>query len=202
LFAELRARPELAVSMAELGPPTPPTVIEAARKTAGAAWPEGMADLYAAVGSVDLEWKASEGGLHGAIHIPPIAQVWDYEALEDELWFDWLEPEHPFHRIRPLDRFVPEAYAVLFPVPGPAPATVHYHYCGESLVSTGLTFSAWLEALFGARGVAYWVQIFTGPRLKRPRAWVEEGHDAMARLFPDFTPHELSPAKLRPEIEL
>ncbi|MFO7563778.1 MAG: hypothetical protein R6X02_14125 [Enhygromyxa sp.] len=106
----------------------------------------------------------------------------------------------PLFRIRPIDRFVPEAYAVLYPVPGEGPATVHYHYCGESLVPTGLSYKEWLEQLFKARGVYYWLLIFTGPR--RRVTWVEEGHDAMARLFPDFDPLGAGPLQPRAEIPL
>lgn len=139
----------------------------------------------------------------GGIHIPPLEQVWDYEALEDELWFDWLDDDHPFHLIRPIDRFADEAYAVLWPVPrgGSAtrPAEVAYHGCGELLVPLGLSYREWLEELLRARGVAYWLGLKVGRPVRR--TWVEEGIERMAELFPDFDPSSMSPSKPRTEID-
>jgi hypothetical protein len=197
LFAELRARPEVTVRVAEIGPPTPEPVIEAARAVAAAAWPAGMAELYRELSSVDLEYSvAGSGGNGGGVHIPTVTDVWDHAGHEDELWFDWLveeSPDHPFTRIRPIDRFVPEAYAVLYSVPGDAPATVHYHYCGEELTPTGLSYEQWLERLFVARGATYWLQLAMGPSTKR--TWVEENLERVAALFPDFVPSALHPPR-------
>jgi hypothetical protein len=199
LVRELVACPEIQVTEAKIGPPTPAEEIAAARRVAGAAWPDGMADLYREVGSVDIDWEhRTMQDCMGSIHIPAVRAVWDYRALEGDLWFDWLEPESPLHRIRPIDRFVPEAYAVLYPVPGDCPATVSYHYCGQSLVPTGLDYRQWLDKLFVARGVSYWLGIFSGPR--QDVTWVEEAHDAFARLFPDFDP--LEPVLPREKIPL
>jgi hypothetical protein len=199
LIAELEGCPELEVTEATIGSPTPPDELEAARAVAGAAWPEGMTELYTELSQVDVAFRSrSEGGPSGAIHIPTVTNVWDHAAHEDELWFNWCEPNSPLLHIRPIDRFVPEAYAVLYPVPGDRPAMVHYHYCGESLVPTSLSYQAWLEQLFKARGVNYWLKIFTGPR--RRMTWVEERHDAMARLFPDFDPIGASPSEPFAEI--
>ena len=195
MIAELSAHPALQVSEAKLGAPTPRADIALAHEIAGAAWPDGMSELYAEVGSVDIEWRVRNADHpSGAIHIPPVRDVFDYEGLKDELWFDW-DDDGPFHHIRPIDRFVPEAYAVLYPIPSRAPAKVHYHYCGESLVETELTYRDWLEALFVTRGVSYWLDIFTGPATSR--TWVEEGHEAFAKLFPDFDPSRLRPTKAR-----
>ncbi len=203
LFDELSRNHAISVREARLGPPTDPSVIAAARAVAGGAWPDGMSDLYAEISTVDLEYDVagSEGG--GAIHIPTVTDVWDHAAHEDELWFDWLvaeNPDHPFTRIRPIDRFVPEAYAILYPVPGDRPATVHYHYCGEDLVPTGLSYERWLDLLLRARGAMYWLTLTTGPAIAR--TWVEENIDRVASLFPDFDPLSMTPATPFESIEI
>ena len=201
LILELSSKPELEITEATIGPATSPEVLAAARAVAGAAWPDGMSELYAELSRVDVEFRSRSGDVpSGGIHIPTVTDVWDHAAHEDELWFDWLEEDSPLHHIRPIDRFVPEAYAVLYPVPSNSPALVHFHYCGESLVPTGLTYRAWLEELFKARGVAYWLDIFTGPR--SAYTWVERGHDAMAQLFPDFDPIGSAPPQPRAEIPI
>ncbi len=201
LISELASKSELEVIEGTIGPPTSPAEIQAARAVAGTAWPDGMAELYGEVSRVDVEFRPrAPNGPSGGIHIPTVTDVWDHAGHEDELWLDGLDEDSPLRHVRPIDRFTSEAYAVLYPVPGDCPAMVHYHYCGESLVPTGLSYRAWLEELFKARGVAYWLTVFTGPR--RDTTWVEEGLDAMARLFPDFDPIAASPPQFRGEIPL
>lgn len=196
MIAELQAHPQIAVRQALVGGPTPPQVLELWRTEAGAAWPDGMTELYREVDSVDIEYEVlGEDGSTGGIHLPGLRWMWDYDALQDELWFDFLEADHPFHRIRPIDRFVPEAYAVLYPVPGDRPAQVAYHYCGEELTPTGLSYRAWLELLFRSRGVAYWLTLTLQPPGSDRRTWVESGIDRMVELFPD-----LDPDGMRPEV--
>jgi hypothetical protein len=196
LIAELRAHPAIVVGEARIGLPTPAAEIARWKAVAGAAWPEGMSELYAERASVEVEFIADgpDSDVSGGIHLPPLSRVWDYGALKGMLWFDFLEADHPFHQIRPIDMFTPEAYAVLYPVPGDRPATVHYHYCGEVLVPTGLTYVAWLELLFRARGIAYWLDRCTGPHVGPP-TWVEDGHARMSELFPDFVPASLGPKR-------
>jgi hypothetical protein len=199
LVDELRRAPGVTVEAAYLGPPTDPASLARARAVAGAAWPEGMTELYTALASVDIRYQLA-GFRGGAIQIPPVEQVWDYAGLEDDLWFDWLvdeNPDHPFAQMRPIDRFVEEACAVLYPVPPPSrgtardPAMVHLHTSGESLFPTGLDFATWLELLFRSRGAYAWL----GLTLGRPtrRTWVEENIDAVAALFPSFDPPSLCP---------
>lgn len=203
LIDELNAQSAIRLREARIGAPTEPGEIARWQAVAGPAWPDGMSELYAAVSSMDVEYTV-DGGSSGGVHIPPLADVWDYAALEDELWFDFLEEGHPFHSIRPIDRFVSEAYAVLYPVPPDAPAAgpaeVAYHYCGEALVPTGLGYREWLELLFRSRGVAYWLGLTLGPATSR--TWVEEGIDRMAQLFPDFAPRSMCPAVARPELDV
>lgn len=194
LVRELSSHPEVTLTEARLGPPTDPAVLAAAQKVAGAAWPKGMTELYTELGSVDIAYSVA-GGSGGAIRIPTVTDVWDHASHEDELWFDWqLEenPNHPFARIRPIDRFTEEAYAVLYPVPGGGPARVCYHYCGERLTPTGLSYEEWLELLLRSRGCTYWLTLTTGPRSRD--TWVEKGFARMATLFPDFAPDAMRPA--------
>lgn len=207
LIAELSHTPGIVVREATLGPPTTPDVLARARAVAGAAWPDGMTEFYAELGSVDLEYGIHGEQNGGAIHIPRVSDVWDHAAHEDELWFDWLveeNPDHPFTRIRPIDRFVPEAYAVLYPVPtdgsATAPATVHYHHCGEALIPTGLSYRAWLELLLRARGALYWLKLAVGKPTHT--TWVEENIALIAARFPSFDPASMSPPVRRQEIRL
>ena len=195
MIRELSSRPEVTVTEARLGPPTDPGVLAAAQAVAGAAWPKGMTELYSELSTVDIAYRVAGSEPNGgAIHIPTVTDVWDHAGHEDELWFDWLieeNPDHPFTRIRPIDRFMSEAYAVLYPIPSDAPATVHYHYCGESLTPTGLSYERWLELLLRSRGASFWLVLTTGPRTRS--TWVEQNIDRVADLFPDFDPRSMSP---------
>ena len=204
LIDELRRTPGITLTQATLGSPTDPGVLAAARAVAGGAWPDGMAELYADLSRVDIAFSVhgSEGN-GGAIHIPTVTDVWDHAGHEDELWFDWQEgDDHPFKLIRPIDRFANEAYAVLYPVPpeglAAKQATVHYHYCGEELFPTGLSYTDWLEWLLKSRGASYWLTLTLGRR--RGRTWVEENIDRVASLFPDFAPQGLVSTAPRREI--
>ena len=192
LVHELSVTSGVRLKEATIGPPTDPQVIAAARKVAGAAWPDGMSDLYAELSYVDLEWHLSGSSQGGAIHIPSVTDVWDHAAHQDELWFDFVPEEGALRKIRPIDRFVAEAYAVIYPVPGDRPATVHYHYCGEELVPTGLSYKDWLELLLRSRGAMYWLQLTLGPSTSR--TWVEENLDKVAAIFPSFKPETMIPS--------
>jgi uncharacterized protein (TIGR02996 family) len=207
LVEELRARPEIEVQKAELGPPTAPDELARWRQVAGAAWPDGMTELYSELSRVRVSFRAEGGpeeGTHGTIALPALQTVWDYPRLQGLLWFDFLEQDHPFRSIRPIDMFVDEAYAVLYPVPpdgsASGPAEVAYHYCGEQLTATGLSYREWLELLMRARGVHYWLKLTLAPATRR--TWVEEGVGRMAELFPDFDPHSMMPGEPREEVDL
>lgn len=206
MIAELSSHPSIVVREAKLGAPTSPAAIAAAERVAGDAFPPGMRDLYTELGSVDIAYAVDGTNVGGRIHIPSITDVWDHAAHEEELWFDWLvaeNPDHPFLHVRPIDRFVEEAYAVLYPVvPGASdgPAKVHFHTCGESLIPTGLTYEEWLDWLFVTRGALYWLLFTTAPR--RNSSWVERNVDRIAALFPDFYPPSLEPPSPFPPIDL
>lgn len=192
MFAELRATPGVTVEEAEIAPPDPEATAKW-KAVAGAEWPEGMSELYAEVGKVDLFWSL-DGAEMGAIHIPAIGSVWDSEGLEGDLWFGDQPENHPFRKMRPIDRFIPEACAVLYQ------GKVAFHYCGEELTPLDLPFEDWLALLFRSRGVMYWLQELKGPR--DGQTWVEDNIDKVAKLFPDYEPETMSPAELRPELEL
>lgn len=196
MFAELRALPDVTVREARVSEAAPGD-LERWQPIAGAAWPVGMTELYAELSGVDLDYRI--GDITGGIHIPDLS-LWDHDALDGELWFDFTEDSSALHRIRPIDRFVPEAYTVLYLDSADAPAKVAYHYCGEALVPTALTYREWLELLFRARGVAYWIQLATGPASHR--TWVEDNIDAIATLFPDFDPASMMPSEAFGEVEL
>jgi uncharacterized protein (TIGR02996 family) len=198
LFAELRARADLTIRRAQIAEPDLDALAHW-RAIAGAAWPAGMTELYTDLSRVDLEWNG-EDSLSGGIHIPPL-RLWDHAALENELWFDFTEADSALHEIRPIDRFTPEAYTVLYLENPNETAKVAYHYCGESLVPIGVTYREWLELLFRSRGVAYWIQLATGPQTGH-RSWVEEGIDQVAQMFPDFDPHAMSPATAYDEVPI
>jgi hypothetical protein len=203
LVRELSDRPGITMKEAVIGPPTDAAVLEKARQLAGEAWPKGMTELYTELSSVDIAYEVAGSERNGgAIHIPTVTDVWDHAGHEDEFWFDWMaddNPEHPFMRIRPIDRFIPEAYAVLYPVPSDVPATVHYHYCGEELIPTGLSYERWLELLLRSRGANYWLTLATAPRGRS--TWVGENIDRVAKLFPDFDPDSMSPEEALEEID-
>ncbi len=199
MFAELRATPSVTVKEAKIEP-AHKADIGKWKEVAGASWPEGMTELYSELSGVDLEYQV-EGvdSVGGGIHIPSL-KLWDHAALEDELWFDFTEADSALHFIRPIDRFVPEAYTVLYLRPEGKPAEVAYHYCGETLTPAGLTYREWLELLFRSRGVRYWVQLALGPN--DGKTWVEDGIAHVAKLFRDFDPKSMSPKKTHQEIEL
>jgi len=198
MIAELKAHPEIELKEAKIEKAKPKD-IEKWKKVAGASWPEGMEDLYNEVSGVHIEWKAPNlDSVNGGISIPSLS-LWDHDALEDELWFDFTEPDTALHHIRPIDRFVAEAYTVLYLKPAGKPARVAYHYCGEELVPTDLSYREWLEQLFRSRGVLYWVQLAAG---KSGGDWVARGFEEAARMFPDFDPKSIKSKKQHKEVDL
>jgi uncharacterized protein (TIGR02996 family) len=198
MFEELRARPDISVRTALI---EGPVLDDLARwkKVAGAAWPPGMTELYSELSGVDLEYKIEGGSLGGAIHIPALS-LWDHGPLDGELWFDFTDDDNPLHRLRPIDRFVSEAYTVLYLRDPDRVAEVAYHYCGETLIPTRLSYREWLEMLFRSRGVFYWIKLAVE---KRGRGtWVEDGIAQVAKRFPDFDPAAMSPTTDCEEVEL
>ncbi len=210
LVSDLQSHPKVTIQTATIGPPTDPAVLVAAQKIAGKAWPSGMTAFFEQMSSVSIAFVAAgtnaSGGpceVRGTIAIPRVEDMFDYAGLEEETWFDFLESDHPFHLIRPLDRFVPEAYAVLYPVNiNPAANAVQsrvmYHFCGEELWETGMSFEQYIDFLLITRGIHYSIKLKVGPR--GASTWVEEMHDAAHRLFPDFDPNALAAPTRRAEI--
>jgi hypothetical protein len=163
VVAKIRACPALTLHAADLGPPTAPSVVADARRRAGGAWPGGMAQLYDEVSFVRIAYSfvdaPSDTQTGGAIDLPPVDQVWDHEAHEDEIWFSDPELDNADLRlIRPIDRFVPEQYAVLYPVPSATPAKVYAFDRNSSLTPTGLSYAQWLDLLLVSHGAYYWLR--------------------------------------------
>lgn len=197
LVAELRALPGATIRELRLGAPDLDAVARW-QATAGAAWPVGMTELYEEVGTVDLDWQVDR--VRGGIHLPDLS-LWDHAALEDELWFDFTEPDSALHAIRPIDRFVPEAYTVLYLATPGEPARVAYHYCGEQLVPTELTYREWLELLFRSRGVTYWMLLAINSA-PTDYSWVAGDFERAAAWFPDFDPTSMHPRTVPDEVPL
>ncbi|KAL2784914.1 hypothetical protein BJX66DRAFT_315951 [Aspergillus keveii] len=83
----------------------------------------------------------------------------DEEEEKDNEEEDW---RFRFAHLKPIDRFVPEAYTVLVgPMKKDRPQKfsdyIAYHYCGEELVETRYTFADYVERLLVSRGYWYWV---------------------------------------------
>lgn len=210
LIEGLRQHPNLLDLRAELGEPTDPEAIEEARALVGKAWPEGLTEFFQELSFVEISFKASSTNpkgeprdVYGTISIPNVTSMFDYENLEDEIYFDFMEGDHPFHLIRPLDRFVPEAYVVLYPIhkdveKNTKPAHIAYHYCGEELWDTDLSFTDYIDFLMLSRGIHYGIKLKVGPRDRY--TWVEEMQDTTQKLFPDFDPKVLATKRKRTEI--
>lgn len=165
LIDELRACPELQVNRAELGPPTEPQVLLAARQVAAGAWPSGMGELYQELSFVHLDysirgWPDQSGG---AIELPTVDFVWDHLAHEDAIWFSDPNLDHPeLRRLRPIDCFVPEQWATLYPVPGTGEAKVCLFSMNDAFCPLELSYAEWLELLLEARGAYYWMSEWAG----------------------------------------
>ena len=89
----------------------------------------------------------------GRIQILPVGQVWDFEALEDVIWFSDSALDSPHLRlIRPLDIYDEYNHAVLYPVPSQQPKVHDFNIEGH-LVNTGLSYREWLERVVRSCGV-------------------------------------------------
>lgn len=89
----------------------------------------------------------------GKIQILPVGQVWDFDALEDVLWFSDPELDAPGLRLlRPIDIYDEYNHAVLYPVPGRDPRVHDFNIEGH-LTDTGLSYRAWLERVLRSCGV-------------------------------------------------
>ncbi|KAL2847337.1 hypothetical protein BJX68DRAFT_113071 [Aspergillus pseudodeflectus] len=147
----------------------------------------------------------------GHVNIIPITQI--FGSWEDDLYFpedgegegecdpndppyeedDKMEEEEDwrfrFAHLKPLDRFVPEAYTVLIgPKKKDRPQKfsnyIAYHYCGEELVETRYTFADYVERLLISRGYWYWVRSLC--RLDRGSLEVNALKSIAPQIFPDM----------------
>lgn len=163
LVDELKANSRVDVELAEIGAPTAAGKLASARESAPDLGSSVFA-FYEEVSSFTLKWRGVEvpegENWVGAVDVRPIDDVAGPEVGKGRVWFDDTPEESPLRRLRPMDIFQPEACMALYPVPGKA--TVHYHYFGESLLPTGLTFDAWFDRLIASRGFWYWIRACTG----------------------------------------
>lgn len=201
MFEQLRRHPKIRVKQAFLGPPVPAYELASYRHLAGGALSPGLEALWSEVSFVDLEWSCKhplddpdEPELTGSVHILPPART--FSDWEDVLWFDFIEPDHPYRHIRPFDFFVPEAAAVLYPIPGEH--EVYYHYCGEELHPTGMSVEQWFERLLRSRGCWYWIEACCVDG--QDSAQTRQLFEAMPLLFEDFDPADFSPLTTRGEL--
>jgi hypothetical protein len=75
-----------------------------------------------------------------------------FGSWKDVAWFD----DHDrFRHVVPFDFYIPEEAAAFHPIG--SDMTVHYHYFGEDLHSTGRSFREYIELLFQSRGLYGWV---------------------------------------------
>jgi hypothetical protein len=196
LIGEIEKHPMLNVLEAKLSDPTSPADIERAAKLAGGALPEGMADLYREMNGFQLEWEVEDYAALGATQ-PILGSIKLLPLIKDRgesvfgswknvVWFDGLET---FRNVVPFDFFQPEACAAFYPVPGHM--TVHYHYLGEEVHATGLTYSEYLELLFQSRGFLYWISALCAD--EQAQGQVEDFRAYFPKLFdsdtlPTFAP--------------
>jgi hypothetical protein len=189
MISSLKSNPLVDVETAVLGPPADPELVSRLREAHRGHVPEEIFDFYGEVGSLELLWwaklpEASRDDMSwsGRIKLVPLQAVVSADEWRDLLWFDGNSESHPFRLIRPVDFWVNEACAVLYPVPGDA--KICYHYCGEELWPTGLTFDQWFDRLLASRGFWYWLKAL----IARPNGDAAHFRAVMPKVFPDFDP--------------
>ena len=140
-----------------------------------------VAPFYREVKSFALEWHAklddAEGddSWGGFVHILPMRKM--FGDMREVLWFDWQEPDHVFHSLRPFDYFIPEACVVVMPYKG-QPALA-FHHCGEDLGTMGVDLDGWFDLLCESRGWFYWASTLS------PVAVGSELAQRLPRVFAD-----------------
>ena len=197
----LRRHKQIKLTQAFLGPPVPEYELASFRHQAGGQLSEGLEAFWREVSYVDIAWscpnpipEAQEETLTGSVHLLAPSKV--FGPWRDIIWFDFVEEEHPYRALRPLDFFVPEACAALYPIPGEH--EIAYHVCGEELHPTGLSFAQWFERMMMARGCWYWIEACCVDGQGSPQT--EQFLEAMPRLFDDFEAELFKPLTTRGEI--
>ena len=205
LGAEIRNHPLLNVERFELGDPAPADALRAAEEAAGGTLPDGMREVYQEINGCRLEWRARDPKSFDTVE-PPMGFIQLLEigastgtifgSWDDEIWFS-QDGDETFKGVKPVDFFINEACAALYPVPGDM--KMHYHYLGEELHPTGYSFLQYLELLFKSRGYFYWQQALCVDKQLSQRT--KEFRTIMPVLFPDFESEAFKPNTSQGEIE-
>lgn len=167
--------------------------------------PQDLLEFYSQVSRFELIWRAKlsdasedNDSWSGQISIVPLEDIASMTQWEEVLWFDFSGPNSPLRKLRPVDFFINEACTVLYPVPGNP--TIHYHYCGEELHPTGLTFREWFDRAMNSRGLWYWIQSCTVEA--RNSVEVERLFEIGPQLFDDFDPSLFKPKTEEGKIDI
>ncbi|MFK7985927.1 MAG: TM2 domain-containing protein [Sandaracinaceae bacterium] len=171
LAEQLRAHPDIELTVANIPPPASEEQLAAAR--AYAPVPPALESLYREMNGCRIEWRYTgartwhtpfgaygdpyEVHAAGRIQIPELRHV--FCSHEGSLWGDgWGEA---FKGLHPIDHFTDEAMVALdFQADGSAPRVV-YHYSGEDVSPLGMSIEQYLESLFWSRGFPYAARILS-----------------------------------------
>ena len=199
MVAELEAHPAIEILVCKIGEPARDEDIQLASEAAGGVLPEGMEQFYRQIGEFRLEWRLSDTSVipsgeefsGGCICILPLVGRAGEETpvfgnWEGSIWFEDLPNVGTLKQIRPVDHWVPEACAALYPA-NPArpdrPPTMHYHYCGQELEDLGISFPEYVALLLQSRGFWYWPLAMSFGTIDRPEA--QDFLEKLPLLFPD-----------------
>lgn len=198
---ELRNTRYVQVDNFTIAPGLSASQLERAAEEAGGPLPRGMADFYRRCGGLSLQWRLTEEGeqvldaegFAGAIEIMPLVHLQNGNGrgntvLQDwkgSIWFDFEGGER-FKRVLPVDFFVAEACAALYPAnpidaDGVVPS-VHFHYCGQGLSPLGVSFNEYVALALRARGGWYWLQLLCFTSRDENCAFLK----VAPKLFPDL----------------
>jgi hypothetical protein len=205
LGAEISNHPLLIVDRLEVGDPASEDDIEAAKSAAGGALPKGMQEIYSEMNGFRLDWQARDEDRfegqkpHGRIRLLMIGTDVDmiFASWNNEIWSP-KDGDERFKAVKPVDYFLAESCAALYPVPGDM--MMHYHDLGEELHPTGYSFLEYLDLLLKSRGYLYWQHLLCADNQETPEA--QEFRANMPRLFPDYDESVFRPNTTQHEMAL
>lgn len=163
--------------------------------------PPGLADIYASVGSIHIEWEErvpepNDGRprVRGRLQVPTLARM--YGDWKESLWFDSSPPDAPGRSLRPLDQFTPEWWAVLRP--GDPQVFLHEAGITDYLYPTGLDVRQWLELTLEARFYDGWLFACVDIRGRPASVPLAEMARETSALFPQIDLSRFRPPSARP----
>lgn len=201
LVDELDSNPNIDIVELEFGDPAPEELFRVAQEQLGAPIPWEMRAFYREMNGFKLHWVLR--------NTDELSEELEVEVPEDHamLFLPLFHPEpSPHHRIsprgvfndwhdliringdeapliRPVDCFIEDACAALYPMPGKTP-TVHLHDFENVLHDTGRTFGQYIALALQSRGFWFWMAALTEE--SQDREEVEVFRTTMPILFPDF----------------